>query len=180
MLILPHGSLTRADLDEMPDDGRRYELIDGVLVISPVPGWAHQRAVGWLITALWDARPSNHFEPLLGPFDIELADDTMLRPDLFVARYSDMTDEVLPAAPLLAVEVLSPSTRRFDLMVKHSRLEAAGCASYWVVDTDEPAVIAWDLCDGSYVEVAHARGDAMFQAQRPYPVEFTPRSLLAR
>jgi Uma2 family endonuclease len=58
---------------------------------------------------------------LFAPFDVAISDDTVMQPDL-------------PVAPLLAVEVLSPSTRRVDLMLKWSRFEAAGCTSFWALD----------------------------------------------
>ena len=80
----------------------------------------------------------DHLKVLVAPFDVALADDTVVQPDLLVARRSDLTVRDLPAAPMLAVEVLSPSTRRVDLMLKRSRFEAAGCPAYWVIDPDEP------------------------------------------
>jgi len=176
---LPHGRpLTRADLDAMPDDGHRYELIDGVLIVSPSPSWPHQRAVSRLLRLLEDSCPPG-LEVLTGPFDVALADDTVMIPDILVARVNDLTDRDLPAAPLLAVEVLSPSTRRFDLMTKRSRYESAGTASYWVVDPIEPSLTAWDLHDGAFVEVAHVRHLEPFTARMPFPVEVVPAKLVA-
>src|SRR5688500_18040100 len=128
--LLPHGRpLTRADLDRMPDDGHRYELVDGVLLVSPSPRRAHQRAVLRLLRALDDACPPE-FEVLGAPFDVVLADDTVMIPDIVVGRRVEFTDKNLPAAPVLAVEVLSPSTRRFDLLLKRSRFESAGAQAY--------------------------------------------------
>jgi Uma2 family endonuclease len=177
--LLPHGRpLTRADLDRMPDDGHRYELVDGVLVVSPSPRRVHQRAVLRLLRLLDDACP-REFEVLGAPFDVVLAEDTVLIPDVIVARRADLTERDLPAAPALAVEVLSPSTRRFDLMLKRSRLEAAGAVAYWVVDPDEPSLIAWELTDGFYVEVAHVTGDQPYQAVRPFPLTVVPSALVA-
>jgi len=82
---------------------------------------------------------------LFAPFDVALDEHSVLQPDLLVARRSDFTARDLPTAPLLAVEVLSPSTRRVDLTLKLSRYESAGCPSYWVVDPDPPALRAWEL-----------------------------------
>ncbi|HEY8474535.1 MAG TPA: Uma2 family endonuclease [Natronosporangium sp.] len=107
-LLTAGRPFTRADLAGMPDDGRRYELIDGVLIVSAAPGRLHQRAVGRLLRLLGDACPPE-FEVLPGPFAVGLADDTELQPDV-VGRVADLTDRDLPAAPALAVEVLSPST----------------------------------------------------------------------
>ncbi len=95
------------------------------------------------------------------------------------ALTSDFTARNLPTAPLLAVEVLSPSSRRIDLVLKRSRLEAAGCPAYWVVDPDEPRLTAWELRDGTYVEIADVAGSEPFHAQRPFPVTIVPDDLLA-
>lgn len=173
-------ALTRADLDSMPDDGHRYELVDGTLVVGPAPRRVHQRAVYRLARLLDDACPSEEFEMLQAPFDVVLADDTVVLPDILVARSRDLSDKELIGAPLLAAEVLSPSTRRFDLMVKHSRLEAAGCPSYWVVDPDEPSLVAWELRGDSYVEVGKVHGDEVLRAELPYPVEVSPVALVER
>jgi Uma2 family endonuclease len=176
---LPLGRpFTRADLDALPDDGLRHELIDGVLIVSPSPVRLHQRAVTRLTIALEAGCPDD-LEVLCAPFDVALADDTVMVPDVIAARRSDYTDTDLPTAPVLAVEVLSPSTRRFDLMVKRSRFEAAGCPSFWVVDPDEPRLVAWDLDDGAYVEVANVVGEEVFQATNPYPVVIRPVDLVA-
>jgi Uma2 family endonuclease len=115
---------------------------------------------------------------LFAPFDVALDEHSVLQPDLLVARRSDFTARDLPAAPLLAVEVLSPSTRRVDLTLKLSRYESAGCPSYWVVDPDPPAPRAWELREDHYVEVAHVTGEERYDAERPSPVSVTPVRLL--
>jgi Uma2 family endonuclease len=129
----PRRPLTRDDLDTMPDDGHRYEVIDG--------------------------------------------QDTVMQPDLLVARRADFARRDLPKAPLLAVEVLSPSTRRIDLMLKWSRFEAAGCPSYWVVDPDTPSLIAWEMQDGAYVQVAKVTGTESARLTSPYDVTVVPADL---
>lgn len=177
---LPWGRpLTSEDLAAMPDDGHRYELLDGVLLVSPSPRLRHQVVVGELFVRLRAAAPTG-LQVLVAPLDVVLAGDTVLIPDLIVARREDFTEHNLPVPPLLAVEVLSPSTRRFDLMVKRSRLEAAGCPAYWVFDPDEVRLIAWELRAGAYVEVADVRGEQQFDATLPFPVTVTPVDLLAQ
>jgi len=175
---LPRGrALTRDDLDAMPDDGHRYELIDGTLIVTPGPSRRHQR-MSFRLGVLLDAACPKELEVLAAPFDVALAVDTVVQPDLLVGRRSDFTERDLPVAPLLAIEVLSPSTRRVDLTLKRSRYEAAGCPSYWVVDPDEPSLTAWDLRDGEYVEVAHVVGDEEYAATAPYEVTVSPGRLL--
>ncbi|WP_374457316.1 Uma2 family endonuclease [Nocardioides sp.] len=179
MTVLPQSRpLTADDLAAIPDDGHRYELIDGTLIVTPAPSWRHQRAVVRLVRMLLDAAPSEGLEVLAAPFDVRLADDTVLQPDVLVCRVGDLTQRNLPAAPLLAVEVLSPSTRLVDLNLKRARYEAAGCQSYWVVDPDAPAITAWELRDGSYVEVAAVAGGEFFPAERPFTTTFAPRDLV--
>jgi Uma2 family endonuclease len=168
--------LTRADLDTMPGDGHRYELVDGTLIVSPSPRWRHQRVLRGLFRVL-DAACPPELELLFAPFDVVLADDTVLVPDLLVAPRAQFTDRELPGAPLLAVEVLSPSTRRVDLLLKRDRLQAAGVASYWLVDPDVPSLTALELQAGVYVEVARVEGEQAWTAERPFPVTLVPAAL---
>ncbi len=105
-------AFTRAELDALPDDGRRHELIDGILIVSPAPSPRHQIALAALHLILARACP-DELIVLFAPLDVALAVDTVMQPDLLVARRADFTDRDLPMAPLLAVEVLSPSTRRW-------------------------------------------------------------------
>ena len=175
---LPRGrEFTRADLDAMPDDGHRYELIDGILVVTPAPSLRHQAIVVNLVVALKEACPDD-LRVLIAPFDVALAVDTVVQPDLLVARRADLTEKDLPAAPVLAIEVLSPSTRRVDLTLKRSRYESAGCPSYWVVDPDGPSITTWELRDNEYVDPAHAAGDETLEVTAPYPLAFSPARLL--
>lgn len=170
--------LTRADLQDTPDDGRRYELVDGTLIVSPAPRVPHQRVVRNLFRLLDRGCPSE-LEVFFAPTAVELAEDTELQPDLLVAPRAQFTDKELVGAPLLAVEVLSPSTRRFDLLLKRDRLQEAGCPSYWLVDPDEPSILVLELEDGGYVERGRAAGSEALQVTAPYPVTIVPADLLA-
>jgi len=117
---------------------------------------------------------------LIAPFDVVLTDDTVVEPDVLVARRADLTERGLPAAPVLAVEVLSPSTARFDRLLKYSRYAAAGIAHYWIVDPVEPSLTAYELDSGdTCVELAHVIGDEPFTATRPVNVTVVPAALVA-
>ncbi|SEE63320.1 Endonuclease, Uma2 family (restriction endonuclease fold) [Jiangella alba] len=175
---LTPGPITRAELDAMPDDGRRHELLDGMLLVTPAPTGMHQVAVIRLARLLGDSCPPG-LEAIVAPFDVALAKDTVLQPDVLVAPWEDVIKRELSGPPLLAVEVLSPSTRRYDLLLKRSRYEAAGTPSYWVVDPDEPSVIAWELRDGAYADAGRASGDDALELTRPYPVRVVPAALVA-
>jgi Uma2 family endonuclease len=173
-------ALTRADLDALPDDGWRHELVDGSLVMTPAPSRRHQTAVVRLLVQLDRSCPAD-LQVLVAPFDVALGPDTVVEPDLLVARRSDLTDRDLPTAPLLAVEVLSPSTRHIDLGLKLRRYETAGCPSYWVVDpgtdTTPATLVAWELRDGAYVEAAQVTGDRAVDLALPFPVRVVPDAL---
>lgn len=169
--------LTRADLQDTPDDGRRYELIDGVLIVSPAPRVPHQRVVRNVFVLL-DAGCPPGLEVLFAPLAVALADDTELQPDVLVAPPAQFTEKELDGPPLLAVEVLSPSTRRFDLLLKRDRLQEAGCLSYWLVDPDVPSVVVLELEDGRYVERGRAEGADALEVALPYPVTLVPDDLL--
>ncbi|MBO0869272.1 MAG: Uma2 family endonuclease [Micromonosporaceae bacterium] len=167
----------------MPDDGRHYEIIDGVLVVTGTPDQLHQRAVGRIYRVLDDACPPE-FEVLLGPFAVGLADDSEIRPDLMVAKRSHIKRQELPGPPELTVEVLSPSTRLIDINVKRPRLERAGAPSFWAVDPAEDPqharLIVWELqLDGRYQEVANVSGESEFHAMSPYPVKAVPAALVS-
>lgn len=176
--ILPRSrALTRADLEQVPDDGHRYELVDGVLVVTPAPSVRHQRAVLNLAVLLREACPAD-LEVFVAPFAVGLAEDTEMQPDVLVARRSDLTERDLPAPPMLVVEVLSPSTRLIDLNLKKARFEVAGTPAFWVVDTAVPRLRAWELRGHAYVEVADASGDERFAAQVPFAVDVVPAALV--
>jgi Uma2 family endonuclease len=117
-------------------------------------------------------------EVLLAPFDVTLTANTIVQPDLLVTRRSDLTHKDLPKAPLLALEVLSPSTRHIDLGLKRARYETAGSPSYWVFDPGEPAMTIWELEHGRYVERAHVTGDEEHMVAAPYPMTIRPTELL--
>lgn len=124
----------------------------------------------------WPLRRSR--KVFMAPFDVALADDTVMQPDLLVVRRVDTTSRGLRTAPVLAVEVLSPSTRRFDLLLKPSRLAVAGCPSYWVVDPAVPRLIAWQLQGTDYHQVADVSGEDTFRAIEPYEAQLTPEDLV--
>jgi Uma2 family endonuclease len=177
-LPLIRPPLTKADLADRPDDGHRYELLDGVLIVTPAPSPRHQDAAFALGRLLHSHCPPE-LKVLMAPLDVDLAEDTLLQPDVVVFRREQADSREVHGAPLLAVEVLSPSTRRFDLHLKRSRYEAAGARSYWVVDPGEaPSVTAWELRGGAYVEVVSVSGPDKFAAELPFPVTVVPDELV--
>lgn len=172
------SQLTYADLQALPDDHNRYELIDGELLVSPSPSTAHQRAVGNLYMLLRPACPPD-LEAFVAPFDWLVDDHNVFVPDLLVARTRDLTERNLPRPPVLAVEVLSPTTRHRDLGRKRDAYARAGLADYWVVDPLVPSVRMLERVDGTFCEVAHAADDGSVIVERPFPVTVVPGDLVA-
>jgi Uma2 family endonuclease len=167
------------DLDRMPDDGRRYELVDGVLMVSPAPRIPHQFVLGELLVQLHGACPPGLFV-VPGP-GVRMSDDTELIPDLVVIRQDQLTARRVTRPPLLAVEIQSPSTALFDLNTKKAVYERFSIESYWIVvpDADQPELIAFELRDGRYERLAHVTGGRSFRAERPFGVEIIPARLVA-
>jgi len=179
MTVMPRQShdWTVDDLESLPDDGLQYELIDGVLLVSPAPIPVHQRVVGRLFILLTAACPPDH-EVFLAPLDWQPDRRTSLQPDLLVVAKDKIGPKNITENLALAVEVLSTSTHRKDMVLKRSKYEDVGVPSYWIVDPNEPSFMAYDLVDGRYVEVAHARGDETAEVATPFPVRVVPSALV--
>lgn len=176
MSLMATGSLlTRKDLDALPDDGLRHELIDGAFVMTPSPGFRHQSMVLALAADLRSAK-SQDLVVLVAPFDVVLGPN-VVEPDILVAPRAAFTARDLPCAPLLAVEVRSPSTQWLDEGRKRGLYEEYGVASYWLVDPDEPSITVLQLVDSQYVEVASAHGDQAIEVTSPFPITLNPEIL---
>lgn len=171
------GPWTYADLEQLPDDGKRYEIIDGVLLVNASPIPRHQQVLTRLLVLL-DAAAPEELMVLPAPMDVVLADDTVVEPDILVARREDFSDMNLPAVPLLAVEVLSPSTSTVDRNLKKDRYERAGIPSYWLVDPDTLELTVYELHDGSYGDGFTVGPDENWLSRQPFEVRVTPGDLL--
>ena len=131
----------------LPDDGNRYEVVDGELLVTPAPTFHHQDAILALVMRLKPYVDSGSVGYLsISPADIVLDERTLVQPDLFVfelpggrrpERWRDIT------TIFLAIEVLSPSTARADRHVKRRRYQRHGISEYWIVDLDSRLVERW-------------------------------------
>ena len=128
----------------LPDDGKRYEVVDGSLLVTPAPGWPHQRAIRELFLLLHPYLGSQKLgEALWSPADIELDARTLVQPDLFVTRTRSGESENRRDFDLqLVIEVLSPSTARYDRLTKRIRYQRQG-VEYWIVDLDARVIERW-------------------------------------
>lgn len=176
-VIIREGPFTVEERDAIPDNGMRHELLDGVLVMTPSPRARHQD-IAFQLAKLLDAAAPDEVKVFMAPFDVKLSEATVLQPDVVIARRGDLTQANLPAAPVLAVEVLSPATALIDLNRKKAILEEAGCPSYWVIDPAGPTLTAWDLREGTYVLVVELSSDQTWEAVNPFAVTIRPSDLV--
>ncbi len=129
-----------------PSDGNRYELVHGELLVTPAPRTQHQLVAGELYYRLRNYlshHPSGS-QVLFSPADISWADDVLVQPDLFVVPAEEITEEWSSIQTLLlALEVVSPSSARYDRIVKRQLYQEHGVSTYWIVDPDAQVVEVW-------------------------------------
>ena len=147
-------TFTWQDYQQLPDDGRRYEVLDGELVVSPSPVPRHQivshRIHRQLDQAIVD---QGRGEVLNAPLDVKLSDTDIVQPDLIVILDQHMDrlgEKHLTGPPDLVVEVLSPGTARRDLGTKKERYRVFGVREYWIVDPVARVVEQFVLEHGEY------------------------------
>lgn len=136
------------DVWELPEDGNRYECIDGELLVSPSPRELHQYVVGEFYVRLHSYLKANRVgSVVMSPADIRLEPTSVVQPDLFVApnRPPDPQAKGWRAirSLLIAVEVVSPSTARYDRITKRAFYQRTGVSEYWIVDSDARVVERW-------------------------------------
>jgi len=149
------------DYLRLPDDGKRYEILDGELYVTPAPSPLHQRVSKRLQRKLEDyfeARGLGEvFDALI---DMILGRHDVAQPDiLVVANPGQISGRGIEGAPLLVVEVLSPSTRRHDREVKMRRYAALAIPHYWIVDPEGHWIACYRLEGGAYRHVLTAEGN---------------------
>ncbi len=176
MALMASRMLTRADLDALPDDGLRHELIDGSFVMTPAPGMAHQDFTFALARALHAAAEGTNLKVMMAPYDVVIGPQ-VVEPDIVIAPRAAFTERDLQTAPLLVVEVRSPSTAWLDEGRKRTLYEEAGVAHYWLADPAEPSIMLLELVDGRYEQTRFARGDEVLSIRRPLAIDVIPTSL---
>lgn len=153
--------LDYSDYARIPPDGKRYELLDGELYVTPAPSPLHQRVSRRLQRQLED-----HFharglgEVFNAPIDLILTPQDVVQPDLVVVTDQDqISQRGIEGPPALVVEVLSPTTRDHDRTVKARRYAALGVRHYWVVDPEASRLECYRRETDAYVLVAQGQGD---------------------
>jgi Uma2 family endonuclease len=174
--VYARGPVSIAEWEALPDDGNRYELIDGTVYVNAAPKVPHQAVVAELMFLLHPLCPEGVMV-LPGPVDFQADAATILEPDLLVIPRSEAGGARLHVPPLLVVEVASPSTRRYDRVTKLAAYDRAGVPAYWIVDGDEPSLLVFEREGDRLVERAYVRGDESYAATIPFPVTVGPSAL---
>jgi Uma2 family endonuclease len=138
------SKLTYDDYVNFPNDGKRYEIIDGELYVNPSPNMKHQRVLLRLAIALSRFVEKHRLgEVFIAPFDVVFSEIDVMEPDLLfisTARMHVLTQANVKGAPDLVVEVLSDGTRRYDETTKRKRYEHFEVQEYWIVDPIDDSV----------------------------------------
>ena len=173
------GPFTEAEYLALGEDsGQRRELIDGSLMMSPWPTRVHQRISLRLAMILDQAVPEG-FEAQIG-VNVRLGRDRILIPDNVVLTQVGGTELVVEAAGVAVfIEILSPSTKRIDRVLKTNLAAEARIPHFWLVDPDGPVVTVYELVGDAYKQSATATGEQLISLTMPFPVDFRPSELLA-
>lgn len=174
---LPLPTFTTDDLRAFPEDGQRYELLEGMLLVTPMPGSAHQVVLSRLLATLDRYLSPAELAFAVSPGEIEIAPKTLLEPDLLVfpATYAPGTPWSEMRAWWLAVEVFSPSSRVYDRDFKRDAYLSLGVEEVWLLDLDERAASV-SRRDGTRDEWRDGRL-AWHPAAMPHPLEIELASL---
>lgn len=149
------GEYTLKDYYALPDE-RRVELIDGVFYDMAAPAVIHQKILGELYILFRECVDAHDgkCEVFLSPCDVRLDCDnrTMVQPDiLMICKEYDIRAKALDGAPDFTLEILSPSTRTKDMLLKLYKYQNAGVREYWIVDPEKEEVLVYDLEHGGYI-----------------------------
>ncbi len=154
MAANPKLGILATDIWDTPEDGNRYEVIDGELYVTPPPVPRHQGALGelhWLIRTYLQTNPIGRV--FFAPIGVVLDEGTGVQPDLvYIAREHEgiVSDRGIEGAPDLVVEVLSPSTSTRDRGIKMRRYARARIPHYWIVDPKTATVEPYRLGEQGY------------------------------
>lgn len=153
--------LDYSDYVAVPDDGKRYEIVQGDLYVTPSPSPMHQRISRRLQRRLEDYFHGRSIgEVFDAPIDLILTNHDVLVPDLLVVSNPNLVSKRgIEGPPLLIVEILSPATRKQDRGMKARRYAELGVAHYWIVDPEKKQLECHRLAAGVFRRVVEAKGD---------------------
>ncbi len=166
----PHmGTWTVADYEQLPDDGPRYEIVQGDLRMAPAPLVGHQDVSIRLAFLLFDRITNRGLGRVLAaPTDVELAFDTILQPDLLVVlpeNRAQITSHRVIGPPDLIIEITSPSTASYDRREKRDAYARAGVREYWIADPATQTVELLVLAGNQFEPIAIYTGAAIIPSR---------------
>ena len=157
--------LDYSDLQVTPDDGKRYELVRGGMLVTPSPSPVHQRISKRLqrqLEAYFETRSLG--EVFNAPIDLILTEQDVFVPDLLVVSDpAHISRRGIEAPPVLVVEILSPSTRAQDCGLKARRYAELGVEHYWIVDPERERLECHRLAEGVFRPLVDAEGEATLE-----------------
>jgi len=159
----PQGSWTYDDYAALHDDGNRYEIVNGVLIMTPAPSPEHQDIVGEIFSALrTHIKLAGLGRVFTGPLDVDLGPKNVYQPDLVVVLNTHLdrvAEKKIIGAPDLVVEVASPSTAAYDRLTKYEKYAHAGIREYWMVKPKSRSVEVLVLEGREYRSLGIFRGE---------------------
>lgn len=168
----PKGQWTYADYAAIPDDGHHYEVVDGVLYMSPSPNKRHQAVNRWFIYYLTMYIQVTGLGEVFGPpFDVELGPKDTVQPDIIIVLNDNLdisTPSHIVGAPDLVVEIASPGTAAYDRGKKQEAYARAGVKEYWIAEPVKATIEVSVLEQGQY------RSLGLFQGQDRLPSQVIP------
>ncbi len=163
------GEWTYSDYARLPDDGRRYEVMNGVLIMSPAPNEIHQMAVVRFTYYLFQhVDLAKRGRVIVAPFDVELTPKRVVQPDILVVLQTNaakQTSTRLIGAPDLTIEIASPGTATYDRLSKYDAYEQAGVSEYWIADPEEQTIEMLVLQHGKYISQGIFQGNTTLPSQ---------------
>lgn len=158
------GRWTYEDYAALPDNGKRYEIVDGILYMAPSPGRWHQEIVGEIFSYLrTHVKLTGLGLVYMAPFDVVLAYNQTVQPDVSVIlndHRERITDNRIVGAPDLVVEVISPGSAGYDRREKQNMYARAGVPEYWLVDPAAHTVEVLTLEYNEYSSLGVFQGKA--------------------
>jgi len=164
------GEWTYDDYQHLPNDGKRYEIINGVLFVANAPNLDHQFAVMEIAAELRNyAKAEGLGHVYVAPCEVHLSERSKpVQPDIFFVRQERLPERraaFFDGAPDLIVEVISPSSIRLDRVTKFTEYEQTGVQEYWLADPVAHIVEVYVLSNGEYALLGTFQKEETIQSQ---------------
>ena len=166
------GEWTYDDYAALPEDGNRYEILNGVLIMAPSPNGPHQDAAlrfGYYLLTIVEFAGLGKVR--ISPADVELSPHNVVHPDVFVVLNEHMDrvkEKRVIGAPDLVIELASPSTAAIDRLTKYELYARHGVSEYWIAKPDKRTIEVMVLENGAY------RSLGIFEGKQTLPSRIVP------